>query len=259
MTQVITTLAAELREGKGKGPSHAIRRAGKIPAVIYGDKQQPLLITMELNLVTRHAHKTGFFTHLFDVEVSGKKHRVLPRDAQFDPVSDRPIHVDFLRVSAKTKVRVDVPVAFINADKSPGIKRGGTLNIVHHEINVLCSPDHIPEKFEVSLEGLQINDVVHSSVIKLPEGVKLTTHEKDFTIASIAVPSAIRAEAEEEAAKAAAAAAAPVVEGAPTAAGTAAAPAAGAAAPAAGAKGAAAPAAAAPAAAGAKPPAGGKK
>jgi len=250
MTQVVT-LAAELRDRAGKGAAHAIRRQGHIPAVIYGDKQAPLMITMELNLVTRYAHKTGFFTHLFDVEVGGKKHRVLPRDCQFDPVSDRPLHIDFLRVSPKTKVRVDVPVSFINGEKSPGLKRGGTLNIVHHEISVSCSPDKIPQKFEVSLEGLQIGDAVHLSSIKLPEDVKLTTHEKDFTIASIAVPSAIRAEAEEAAA---AAAAAPAAEAAP-AAGTAApaasdkaaAPAAGAAAPAAGDK------------AAVKPAAGGKK
>ncbi len=256
MAQVVTTLAAELREGKGKGPSHAIRRQNRVPAVVYGDKKPPMMISMELNLLTRYVHSAGFFTHLFDLEVGGKKHRVLPRDAQFDPVSDKPIHVDFLRVSSSTMVRVEVPVAFLNADKAPGIKRGGTLNIVRHEIEVQCSPDHIPEKFEVSLEGLEIGDAVHMSVIKFPKGVKPTSTEKDFTIASIAVPSAIRAEAEEAAAAAAAAAAAPAVaaaEGAAApAAGAAAAPAAGAAA---GAKGAAAP---APAAEAAKP-AGGKK
>jgi len=260
MAQVVTTLAAEMREGKGKGPSRAVRRKGHVPAVVYGDKKPPMMISMELNLLKRYVHSTGFFTHLFDLEVEGKKYRVLPRDAQFDPVSDRPLHVDFLRVSASTKVRVGVPVTFLNADKAPGIKRGGTLNIVHHEIEVTCAPDHIPERFEVSLEGLQIGDAVHMSAIKFPEGVKPTSFEKDFTIASIAVPSAIRAEAEEAAAAAAAAAAAPVA----AATDAAAAPAAGAAAPAAGAaaagKGAAAaPAAAAPAAGAAAKPAGGKK
>lgn len=206
MTQVVT-LAAEARAGKGKGTAHAIRRQNRIPAVIYGDKQAPQMISMDLNVVERHANKTGFFTHLFDVEIEGKKHRVLPRDAQFDPVSDRPIHVDFLRVSASTKVRVAVPVLFINPEKSPGIKRGGTLNVVHHEVEVACSPDKIPEKFEIDLDGLQIGDAVHLSAIKMPEGVKPTTREKDFTIASIAVPSGVRAEAEEAAASAAATAA----------------------------------------------------
>jgi large subunit ribosomal protein L25 len=252
----VTTLAAE--ERATKGTARALRRQGRVPGVIYGDKQQPLSVALEVNILARQLERPGFTTHLFDLEIDGKKHRVLPRDVQFDPVTDRPLHVDFLRVSAATMVRVHVPVAFLNAEKSPGIKRGGTLNIVHHEIEIMCSPEHIPEKFEISLEGLQINDAVHLSKLKLPEGVKLTTHEKDFTIATIAVPSAIRAEAEEAAAAAAAAAASaaaataegaivPGAEGAVAATAAAAAasgakgaaPAAGAAAPAAGAKGAA--------------------
>ena len=241
MTQAkVTTLAAT--ERATKGTARHIRRQGQTPGVIYGDKQPPIMIAIDSNLLARYVDTTGFFTHLFDLEINGKKHRVLPRDAQFNPVSDRAEHVDFLRVSSSTRVRVHVPVSFTNSDKSPGIKRGGTLNIVHHEIEVSCSPDHIPEKFEISLEGLQINDAVHLSALKLPEGVKLTTHEKDFTVATIAVPSAIRSEAKEAAEKAAAAAAAATAP----AEGAAAAPADGAAAPAAaGAKGAAAPAAAA--------------
>lgn len=247
----VTTLAAT--ERATKGTARQIRRQGQTPGVIYGDKQPPVMIAIESNLLARYVDNPGFFTHLFDVEINGKKHRVLPRDAQFNPVSDRAEHVDFLRVSPKTRVRVHVPVAFIHADKSPGIKRGGTLNIVHHEIEVTCSPEAIPEKFEVSLEGLNINDAVHLSKLKLPEGVKLTTHEKDYTIATVAVPSAIRSEAKEAAEKAAAAAAAAAApaEGAAAPA-DGAAPAAGAAAPAAGAKGAAAPAAGAAAPAAAK-------
>ena len=241
----VTTLAAE--ERATKGTARAIRRQGRVPAVIYGDKQPPLSIDLDDKHVMRQLERPGFFTHLFDLDIAGKKYRVLPRDVQFHPVTDRPLHVDFLRVSASTRVRVGVPVVFTNSDKSPGIKRGGTLNVVHHEIEVTCAPDSIPEKFEISLEGLQINDAVHLSALKLPESVKLTTHEKDFTIATIAVPSAIRSEAKEAAEAAAAAAAAPAADAAAPAAG-AAAPAAGAAAPAAGA---AAPAAAA---AGAKKP-----
>jgi large subunit ribosomal protein L25 len=162
---------------------------------------------------------------------------------QFDPVSDRPLHVDFLRVSAHTRVRVHVPVAFINPEKSPGIKRGGTLNVVHHEIEVLCAPDKIPARFEVSLEGTNINDAIHLSALVLPKDVTLTTHEKDFTIATIAVPSAVRSENE----AAAASAAAPAAEVAAAAAAPAAAAGgkAAAAAPAAAAGGKAAPAAAA--------------
>jgi len=231
----VTTLAATVRATKGT--ARTIRRQGQVPGVIYGDKQPPMMIALEDKILARYVDNPGFFTHLFDVEIDGKKHRVLPRDAQFNPVSDRAEHVDFLRVSASTRVRVHVPVAFTNSDKSIGIKRGGTLNVVHHEIEVSCSPDKIPEKFEISLEGLNINDAVHLSALKLPEGVKLTSLEKDYTIATIAVPSAIRSEAKEAAEKAAAAAAAPAADAAAAAAGApGAAPAAGAAtAPAAGA------------------------
>ncbi len=197
MTQV-TTLAAEGRANKGT--ARAIRRSGQVPAVIYGDKQPPITISLDRNILARQLERPGFFIRLLDLEMDGKKHRVLPRDVQYDPVSDRPLHIDFLRVSSSTKVRVGVPVVFLDADKSPGLKRGGTLNIVHHEIEIMCAPDKIPERFEVSLEGLQINDAVHLSKVKLPADIKLTTHEKDFTIATIAVPSAIRAEQEEAAA-----------------------------------------------------------
>lgn len=246
MTQV-TSLAAELRDRETKGTARAVRRQGQVPGVIYGDKQPPVSIALDSNILARQLEKPGFFIRLVDLDISGQKQRVLPRDVQYDPVSDRPIHIDFLRVNASTQVRVGVPVKFLDAEKSPGLKRGGTLNVVHHEIEILCAPDKIPEKFEVSLEGLEINDAVHLSALKLPAGIKVTTHEKDYTIATIAVPSAIRAEAEEAAAKAAAAAAAPAVaEGAVAAPaagaeGAAAAPAeagkAGAAAPAADAKG----------------------
>ena len=219
-------LEAETRTDLGKGASRRLRRLeNKVPAVIYGDKQSPLMVSIEYKLLERYAGRTSFMTHLFDLEIDGKKHRVLPRDVQFDPVSDRALHVDFLRVSANTRVRVAVPVVFTMSEKSPGIKRGGTLNIVHHEIEVLCAPDKIPEKFEVSLEGLQINDAVHLSALTLPKDVALTTQEKDFTIATIAVPSAVRSE-NEAAATPAAAAAVPAAGAAP-AAGAPAAPAAG--------------------------------
>jgi large subunit ribosomal protein L25 len=193
-----------------------------------------MLISVEGKILVRQLEAAGFMTRLFDLEIDGKKHRVLPRDVQFHPVTDRPLHVDFLRVSSDTRVRVAIPVVFINGEKSPGIKRGGTLNVVHHEIEISCAPEKIPARFEVSLEGLQINDAIHLSKLVLPEGVKLTTHEKDFTIATIAVPSAIRSENE------ASASATPDAAAATPAAGATAAPAAGAK-------------AAAPAAAAAKP------
>ncbi|MFA5040417.1 MAG: 50S ribosomal protein L25/general stress protein Ctc [Bdellovibrionales bacterium] len=238
----ISVIPAQARTKSTKGAVSVLRKNGFVPAVIYGDKQAPALIAVENKVLVRFVEASGFMTRLFDLDVDGKKFRVLPRDVQYDPLSDRPVHVDFLRVSAETRVRVGVPVSFLNSEKSPGIKRGGTLNIVHHEIEIMCAPDKIPTHFEVSLEGLEINDAVHLSALKLPEGVKLTTREKDFTIATIAVPSAIRSENEEAAAKAAAAAAAPVAAEGAVAEG-AAAPAAGAAAPAAGGAAAAAPAA----------------
>jgi large subunit ribosomal protein L25 len=209
----ITVIPAQARAKTTKGAVSELRKSGQIPAVIYGDKQAPVLIAIEGKVLVRQIETAGFMTRLFDVEVDGKKLRVLPRDTQFDPLTDRPLHVDFLRVSENTRVRVAIPVSFLNAEKSPGIKRGGTLNIVHHEIEILCAPDKIPSTFEVSLEGLQINDAVHLSALKLPADVKLTTREKDFTIATIAVPSAIRSENEAAAAAAAAPAAAAVPAG----------------------------------------------
>lgn len=193
MTDVVV-LAANPRESVGKGTAREVRRNNQIPAVIYGDKKAPVAISLDANTMARYVNKPSFFTHMFDIELDGKKHRVLPRDVQFDPVTDRALHIDFLRVSTSTKVRLHVPVLFADQDKCPGIKRGGTLNIVHHELEVLCVPGKIPTAFTVSLEGYGIGEAIHLSAVKLPEGVTLTTHEKDFTIASIAVPSAIRSE-----------------------------------------------------------------
>ncbi|MDD3183008.1 MAG: 50S ribosomal protein L25/general stress protein Ctc [Alphaproteobacteria bacterium] len=206
MTQV-TVLAAQARESVGKGTARALRRNEEVPAVIYGDKTAPMAISMTLKLLLGYVNKAAFFTTLFDVDIDGKKHRVLPRDVQFHPVSDRPLHVDFLRVSPSTKVRVQVPVHFLNTEKCPGIKRGGTLNIVHHEIEVLCSPSQIPVKFDINLEGYAIGTAVHLSAIELPKGVTYTSKETDYTIAAIAVPSALRGAVEAEAAATPAAAA----------------------------------------------------
>src|SRR5215470_17180933 len=199
MTEV-HSLSAELRERAGKGPARTTRRAGRVPGVIYGNHDAPTLISMEPRELDREIHKTGFYTTLFDVKTDGKAHRVLPRDIQFDPVSDRAIHADFMRVTDKTRVRVHVPVQFINEGLSPGIKRGGVLNIVRHEVDLLCPADRIPHSIVIDLEGLDIGDSVHISAVKLPDGVVPTIHSRDFTVATIASPSAARAEAEEAAA-----------------------------------------------------------
>ena len=191
-------LPAEPRERVGKGAARAVRRAGRVPAVIYGDRKDPLTISLDPRDVDRELHKPGFFATLFDVEVGGRKHRVLPRDVQLDPVSDRTIHVDFLRVAQDTEVTVNVPVQFVNEDGAPGLKRGGVLNIVRHEIEFTCRADVIPQQIEINLGGLEIGDSVHISMVKLPDGVTPTITDRDFTIATVAAPSAVKAEAAEE-------------------------------------------------------------
>ncbi len=191
----IVTLAASSRESVGKGTARAVRRNGQVPAVVYGDKKPPISIIVEEKMLLRYVNGSGFFSHLFDIKLDGKKLRVLPRDVQFHPVTDRPLHVDFLRIAAGTKVKVNVPISFIDHEKSNGLKRGGTLNVVKHDIEVLCASAKIPEKFEVSLEGYEIGAPVALSSLKLPDGVTLVSKEApDFTIASIAIPSAARSE-----------------------------------------------------------------
>jgi large subunit ribosomal protein L25 len=200
-------LKAEAREQVGKGSARAVRREGKVPAVIYGDKQPPLAIALSYKDIYYKIHGGGFFTTVASIDVGGKKIQVLPKDYQLDPVSDNPVHVDFLRVGKDTEVNVEVPVHFINEDKSPGIKRGGTLNIVRHEIEFHCPVNAIPEFIEVDLEGTEIGDSIHISAIKLPEGVRPSIQERDFTIATIAGHGGAQ-ETDEEAAPAAPAAAA---------------------------------------------------
>ncbi|MEI6557181.1 MAG: 50S ribosomal protein L25/general stress protein Ctc [Rhodospirillaceae bacterium] len=199
-------LAAEVRLRAGKGTARQTRRAGRIPAVIYGNKQTPLMISLDLNGFTKILKRPGFFTHLFDVTVDGVTHRVLPRDVQFHPVSDVPEHVDFLRVSAETKITVHVPVRFVAQDKSPGLKRGGTLNVVLHEIELLCDAAHIPEHVDISLEGLDLGASVHLGSVQLPQGTTVAHGGHDVTVVTIATPSGLKLEAEEgapaEAAKA---------------------------------------------------------
>jgi len=243
MAAAIESVAAELRDRAGKGAARESRRNGRVPAVIYGDKKEPTLISLDPKEIDRHIHKKTFYATLLDVDVKGTKHRVLPRDVQFDPVTDRTLHVDFQRIGKDTKVHVNVPVVVRNEAASPGIKRGGVLNIVRHEIEFICSPDAIPQSVEVDLTGLEIGGSIHINSVKLPENAQLAVRERDFTVVSIGAPTGLKAEQQEAAEKAAAAAAAPVA-----AAPAAGAPAAGGAAPAAGAAAGGAKAGAAPAA-----------
>jgi large subunit ribosomal protein L25 len=195
----IHNLSAEPKERAGKGAARAARRAGRIPGVIYGAKQPPLMITLDPQEMSREMRGGGFFTTLFDVKVNGGSERVLARDLQLHPVSERPLHVDFLRVSSTTVVEVEVPCHFVNDEESPGIKRGGVLNVVRHTLELSCRADAIPNEIVIDLTGLEIGDSVHISQIDLPEGVKPTITDRDFTVASIAAPSVVKEEAAEEA------------------------------------------------------------
>lgn len=225
MAQSSIELKATARPRAGKGAARQARREGKVPAVIYGDGRPPETIALDYNELWKQVLKGHFTSTVFELEVEGKKNRVIPRDLQVDPVKDQPIHVDFLRIGKDGRIRVEVPVRFVNDALSPGLKRGGVLNIVRHDIEITCPYDRVPAFFEVDLTGLEIGRSVHISAIKLPEGVEPTIKNRDFTVATIA--GAVKQEEEETAAAAAAAvpaegvAAAPAEGAAPAAAGAA--------------------------------------
>ncbi|AGH97722.1 50S ribosomal protein L25/general stress protein Ctc [Micavibrio aeruginosavorus] len=184
------SLTAEKRDGAGKGIARALRRENKIPAVVYGDSKEPVSITLPLKEVTMEYRKGYMFTHLCEIEVAGQKHLTLARDVQLHPVTDQIIHVDFLRVTPKTRIKVDVPVHFINDEESKGLKAGGVLNVVHHEVVLECAATDIPEFVEVDLTNYDLGDVIHMDVVKLPKGAT-SVLEGDETIATIAVPRAV--------------------------------------------------------------------
>lgn len=186
-------LKAEARDRVGKGAAREIRRNGKVPAVIYGDNKPPLAITLSYKEVHTRIHAGGFLTTIATIDVNGEKHRVLPKDYQMDPVRDFTTHVDFLRVGKNTVVTVEIPVHFLNEEKAPGIKRGGVLNIVRHTVECTCPANDIPDAIEVDLTGLTIGDSIHISAVTLPEGVKPTITDRDFTIATIAAPAGLTA------------------------------------------------------------------
>jgi len=200
----IVTIPAQPRTGTGKGPARATRRNGRVPAVVYGAKKDPSLISLDPRDLMRALRAGSFMATVFDVDVEGKAERVLPRDVQFDPLSDAPLHVDFLRVSAATTVTVNIPVAFLNEEEAPGLKRGGLLNVVRHDIEANCRADAIPHHIEVDLTGLDIGDSVHISMVPLPDGVQPTITDRDFTVATIAAPTVVQEEAAEVAAEEAA-------------------------------------------------------
>jgi len=202
----ITTLSAEPRDRAGKGAARVTRRAGRVPGIIYGDNKEPVLISLEPRELSRALASRGFLATLVDVKLGEIVHRTLPRDVQYHPATDAPLHVDFMRVASHARVTVTVPVVFTNPEMSPGIRRGGILNIVRHGIELNCPVEHIPDHLVVELNRLEIGDSIHISRLIIPEGCRPTITERDFTIASVAASSAVREEA------AAAATAAPVPE-----------------------------------------------
>ncbi|MCP3472841.1 50S ribosomal protein L25/general stress protein Ctc [Bradyrhizobium sp. CCGUVB1N3] len=235
----VKELKATARPKSGKGAARAERRAGRVPGVIYGNNQPPLPISVDDRELRQRILAGRFLTTLVDIDLEGKKHRVIPRDFHLDPVKDFPIHVDFMRLGEGATIRISVPLHVVKSESSPGVKRGGTVNIVAHAIELECGVENIPQFIEADVGSLEIGHSLHLADVKLPTGVKALTRE-DATLVTIVPPSGY---AEEQKAAAAAAAGAAAPGAAPAAA-----PAAGAAAPAAG----------APAAA-AKAPAGGDK
>ena len=183
-----TILNGNLRTNTGKGFARASRRAGRIPAVIYGDKQDTISIDIGEREYKKIMTQSGIFSRLLDLNVDGKSNIVLTRDIQFHPVSENPLHVDFLRIGKGSTITVSIPVSFINEELSPGLKTGGVLNTVRFELELECPADKIPEKIEINLEGLVVGDSIKISTVKLPDGVSPTITDRDFTIATIAAP-----------------------------------------------------------------------
>lgn len=184
----ITQIDASLRSRVGKGSARAVRRAGKIPAVIYGNKQPAMSIELDERIIRKIIHEPGIFGRLLDIKVEGKPITILTRDIQMHPVTDEPLHMDMLRVGKTSTVAVAVPVEFINNELSPGLKNGGVLNVVRHEIELSCPAGDIPEKITIDLDGIKIGDTIHISAVTLPEGTVPTITDRDFTIATLQSP-----------------------------------------------------------------------
>ncbi len=187
-------LKATAREAAGKLASRALRAQKMVPGIIYGGGSEPQKVAIEFRILQQQFNYGHFLSTVYMLDVDGRKERVIPRDVQLDPVKDMPIHVDFLRVTKQSRIEVEVPVRFLNEDASPGLKRGGALNIVRHAVELLCPADAIPEVITVDLTGLEIGDSIHISSVTLPSGITPTITDRDFTIATIAGTSAVAAE-----------------------------------------------------------------
>ena len=194
---VTVAMNAEVRDRAGKGAARAVRRAGRVPAVIYGGKKEPAIISLDPRDIIKGVESGEFFSTIYEIKLESGLERVLPRDLQVHPINDLPQHLDFLRVTAETRVTVEVPVNFLNEEESPGLKRGGVLNVVRYAVEVNCSAEDIPVSFDLDLAGLEIGDGLHSSSLILPTGVDLTITDRDFTIASVAAPTVVEEETTE--------------------------------------------------------------
>jgi large subunit ribosomal protein L25 len=191
----IISLTAEARPQAGKGAARATRRAGRVPGIIYGDGKEPTPISLEPGELSRAIHRAGFFATIVDVSVDGTVERTLPRDIQYHPVTDTAMHIDFMRVGAGAEVHVSVPVSFVNQEGSPGLRRGGILNVVRHNVDIICAVDAMPERLVIDLAGLDIGESIHIETVTMPPGVRPVLGTRDSTIASIATSSAVREEA----------------------------------------------------------------
>ena len=186
------TLSADLRERAGKGASRALRNAGRVPAVIYGNNEEPTAIHIEEKMLLKALHTGHFMNSIVMIELGGKQVRTLPKDVAFHPVNDRPLHADFLRIGEHSEVHVNVPVHFTDEDTSPGMKRGAVLNVVRHELELVCDAALIPDDIKISLNGLEIGDSIHISHVTLPAGARSAITDRDFTIATLVAPSGLK-------------------------------------------------------------------
>ncbi|MEW4448038.1 50S ribosomal protein L25/general stress protein Ctc [Qipengyuania sp. JC766] len=186
------TLPAETREQAGKGASRSLRREGRVPAVIYGGNEEPTMIHVEEKELVKQLMTGHFMNSIVQIELGGKKMRTLPKDVALDPVTDRPIHADFLRMVKGAKIDVEVPVVFINEEQSPGLKKGGVLNVVRHELELVCDSEKIPSEIEIDVTGKEVGDSIHISEVTLPEGSESAITDRDFTIATLVAPSALK-------------------------------------------------------------------
>ncbi len=186
------TLPAEARDRVGKGASRALRRDGRVPAVVYGGKEEATPIHVEEKELVRQLMTGHFMNSIVMIDVDGKSMRTLPKDVAFHPVTDRPTHVDFLRLAKDAKVEVSVPVVFANEEESPGLKKGGVLNVVRHELDLVCDADKIPSEIEIDVTGKEVGDSIHVSEVALPEGSESAITDRDFTIATLVAPSALK-------------------------------------------------------------------